>query len=172
MAGVDHGSEELVRRLSQVTNANTQRDTTRITGPANIGSSEQINHQRKAAKKGKKKTVAVPKGRKKIDAACYGPVKVLRKTNPVVAEIFSLMSRDEGRDAGVEAIGQIEELLSEIYAVGGKDKGSFLGSFSKEVIETSFNVDSDEVQSLFEQKSRKLMVKATKEQISTISKAL
>ncbi|KAJ0972229.1 hypothetical protein J5N97_020188 [Dioscorea zingiberensis] len=96
----------------------------------------------------------------------------LKKTNPVVAEIFSLMSRDEGRDAVVEAIGQIEELLSEIYAVGGKDKGSFLGSFSKEAIETSFNVDSDEVLSLFEQESRKLMVKATKEQISTISKAL
>ncbi|KAJ0964993.1 hypothetical protein J5N97_026131 [Dioscorea zingiberensis] len=82
----------------------------------------------------------------------------LKKTNPVVAEIFSLMSRDEGVDA--------------IYAVGGKDKGSFLGNFSKEVIETSFNVDSDEVLSLFEQESRKLMVKATKEQISTIIKAL
>ncbi|KAJ0963659.1 hypothetical protein J5N97_028781 [Dioscorea zingiberensis] len=46
------------------------------------------------------------------------------------------------------------------YAVGGKDKGSFLGSFSKEVIETCFNVDNDEVLSLFEQESRELMVKA------------
>ncbi|KAJ0970321.1 hypothetical protein J5N97_023198 [Dioscorea zingiberensis] len=58
------------------------------------------------------------------------------------------------------------------YAVGGKDKGSFLENFSKEVIETSFNVNSDEVLGLFEQESRELMVKATEEQISTISKAL
>ncbi|KAJ0963147.1 hypothetical protein J5N97_028269 [Dioscorea zingiberensis] len=109
---------------------------------------------------------------------------------------YSLSCQGICRDAGVEAIGQIEELLSEVrviqfkgnhirkkenkddkekqkfYAVGGKDKGSFLGSFSKEVIETSFNVDSDEVLSLFEQESRELMVKATEEQISTISKAL
>ncbi|KAJ0967448.1 hypothetical protein J5N97_024365 [Dioscorea zingiberensis] len=33
-------------------------------------------------------------------------------------------------------------------------------------------VDSDEVLSLFEQESRELMVKATEEHISTISKAL
>ncbi|KAJ0972993.1 hypothetical protein J5N97_020952 [Dioscorea zingiberensis] len=39
------------------------------------------------------------------------------KTNPVVAEIFSLMSRDEGRDTGVEVIGQIEELLSEVRVI-------------------------------------------------------
>ncbi|KAJ0986597.1 hypothetical protein J5N97_004953 [Dioscorea zingiberensis] len=44
-------------------------------------------------------------------------VYLLVKTNHVVAEIFSLMSRDEGRDAGVEAIGQIEELLSEVRVI-------------------------------------------------------
>ncbi|KAJ0966397.1 hypothetical protein J5N97_027535 [Dioscorea zingiberensis] len=60
--------------------------------------------------------------------------------------------------------------FKEFYAVGGKDKGSFLGSFSKGVIETSFNVDSEEVLRLFEQENRESMVKATEEQISAISK--
>ncbi|KAJ0976951.1 hypothetical protein J5N97_012425 [Dioscorea zingiberensis] len=122
--------------------------------------------------------------------------RLREKTNPVVAEIFSLMSRDEGRDAGFlnKALSDfnlaldlgfltmifpfindfflrifpadvyVDEIIrnakssrkkenkddkekQKFYAVGGKDKGA--RSFSKEVIETSFNVDSDEVLSLF-----------------------
>ncbi|KAJ0961802.1 hypothetical protein J5N97_029630 [Dioscorea zingiberensis] len=120
-------------------------------------------------------------------------------------EIFSLMSRDEGRDAGVEAIGQIEELLSEVRVIEFKgdhirlllktpipsmdilplqyNSASFIEptvvdhELMIEVLENNLEpmnleVNSDEVLSLFEQESRELMVKATEEQISTISKAL
>ncbi|KAJ0972295.1 hypothetical protein J5N97_020254 [Dioscorea zingiberensis] len=61
-----------------VTNDNPQKETSSITPPADPSSCEQISHQGKGANKGKNKTVVVPSGRKKKDAACYGPIKVLR----------------------------------------------------------------------------------------------
>ncbi|KAJ0972291.1 hypothetical protein J5N97_020250 [Dioscorea zingiberensis] len=77
------GKQLLTKKMYQfcpleVTNDNPQKETSSITPPTDASSSEQISHQGKGANKGKNKTVVVPSGRKKKDASCYGPIKVLR----------------------------------------------------------------------------------------------